>query len=122
MTRKKMIFHVGIRNDRHGGISNHKSRTWVFALLALLFLALPAAAGPFELPGHPHRASTPLELAGHGIRQQDIEVRGTVRDTTNSVLAGVSITVKDRRTIGTTTDLNGRYILNVPSGSTLVFS
>src|SRR5690606_14766049 len=43
-------------------------------------------------------------------------------DTTNSVLAGVSITVKDRRTIGTTTDLNGRYILNVPSGSTLVFS
>ncbi|MEC3878494.1 SusC/RagA family TonB-linked outer membrane protein [Parapedobacter sp. 10938] len=53
---------------------------------------------------------------------QDIEVRGTIRDSTGSLLTGVSIHVKNRTSIGTTTDLNGRYVLSVPAGSTLTFS
>lgn len=114
-----MIFHVGTRDDRQWSISNHESRTWALALLALLLLALPAAARPHAPLGHPHGATAP---SGHGVTQQDIEVRGTVRDTANAVLTGVSIAVKDKRAIGTTTDFNGRYILNVPAGSTLVFS
>src|SRR5690606_7374460 len=50
------------------------------------------------------------------------EVRGTVRDSTG-VLPGVSITVKNQSSIGTTTDLNGKYILDVPGeDAILVFT
>ncbi|WP_166664872.1 TonB-dependent receptor [Pedobacter metabolipauper] len=54
--------------------------------------------------------------------QQDIQVSGIVKDTTGAILPGVSVTVKSKPSIGTATDLNGRYILSVPDGSTLVFS
>ncbi|WP_257669229.1 SusC/RagA family TonB-linked outer membrane protein [Parapedobacter tibetensis] len=52
----------------------------------------------------------------------DVGVRGTVRDTAGNALPGVSVVVKGRTTIGTTTDLNGKYFLEVPDGATLVFS
>src|SRR3546814_777615 len=52
----------------------------------------------------------------------DVEIRGTVRDTAGYLLPGVSVVVKDRTTIGTTTDLNGKYFLEVPDGATVVFS
>ncbi|PRD47665.1 SusC/RagA family TonB-linked outer membrane protein [Sphingobacterium haloxyli] len=54
--------------------------------------------------------------------QSNVEVRGTVRDSTGNVMAGVSVSLKDRPSIGTTTDLNGRYILSVPPHSVLVFA
>ncbi len=51
------------------------------------------------------------------------EVRGQVSDTTGNQLSGVSITVKGRSSIGTTTDLNGMYFLQLPEKKlTLVFS
>jgi len=50
-----------------------------------------------------------------------VEVRGEVRDSVG-ILAGVSVTVKDKPGIGTTTDINGKYIISVPAQSTLVFS
>lgn len=50
------------------------------------------------------------------------EVRGTVRDSTGT-LPGVSVTVKNRPGVGTTTDVNGKYVLDVPDeSSTLVFT
>jgi len=52
----------------------------------------------------------------------DIEIRGTVRDTTGISLPGVSVLVKNNSKIGTTTDVNGRFILDVPEGSVLSFS
>ncbi len=51
-----------------------------------------------------------------------IEVRGIVVDSSGSPLPGVTIYVKGDKTVGTTTDLNGRYILDVPNDATLVFS
>ncbi len=53
---------------------------------------------------------------------KNIEVSGIVKDTLGLILPGVSVVVKDKPSIGTTTDLNGRYILSVPEGSILVFS
>ena len=51
------------------------------------------------------------------------EIRGTISDTAGGALPGVSVTVRNRSNIGTTSDLNGKYILNVPDdNSTLVFS
>ncbi|RLD19834.1 MAG: SusC/RagA family protein, partial [Bacteroidetes bacterium] len=49
-------------------------------------------------------------------------VSGTVIDAEDgSTLVGVTILVKNT-TIGTTTDINGRYTLSVPENATLVFS
>lgn len=47
------------------------------------------------------------------------EIRGTVRDTVGP-LPGVSIAVKGKTQIGTTTDLNGKYILDVVDESAVV--
>ncbi|WP_346320611.1 TonB-dependent receptor [Chitinophaga sp. YIM B06452] len=51
------------------------------------------------------------------------DVRGTVTDTTGMPLPGVTISVKSAPSIGTTTDLNGKYVLDIPDGATvLVYS
>ena len=55
-------------------------------------------------------------------QSQKIEVRGTVKDTSGVVIPGVTVKVKEQPTIGASTDFNGRYILDVPANSTLVFS
>lgn len=54
------------------------------------------------------------------IKQQDIEITGTVVNADGQSLAGVTIYVKDKPAIGTTTDLNGKFVLTVPSSSTIV--
>jgi len=56
------------------------------------------------------------------ITQLDVQVSGMVKDTTGAILPGVSVVVKSKPSIGTSTDMNGRYILSVPEGSILVFS
>jgi len=53
---------------------------------------------------------------------QNINIDGTVTDTSNSEsLIGVSVVVKGT-SLGTITDLNGNYTLSVPANGTLVFS
>ncbi len=53
--------------------------------------------------------------------KQTREVRGTVTDASNLPLIGVNV-VEKGTTNGTVTDLDGRFSLNTPVGSTLVFS
>src|SRR3546814_18333918 len=55
------------------------------------------------------------------ISRQEWEVRGTVTDSSGLPLPGVSISVKERSNIGVSTDLSGKYILDVPLNYTLVF-
>lgn len=50
----------------------------------------------------------------------DVEISGLVTDSAGAPLAGVSVYAKENQKIGTTTDLNGRYILRMPENSTLV--
>lgn len=50
------------------------------------------------------------------------KINGIVRDSIGIPLPGVSVTVKGRDNIGTTTDLNGGYFLEIPNNATLVFS
>lgn len=52
----------------------------------------------------------------------DKQISGIVKDVGGGILPGVSVTVKNKSNIGTSTDLNGRYILSVPENSVLVFS
>lgn len=53
--------------------------------------------------------------------QQSITVTGTVRDSSNTeTLIGVSVTVVGT-TVGTQTDIDGKFTLSVPSNGTLLF-
>jgi len=54
--------------------------------------------------------------------QQNLSVSGVVTDASDGIpMVGVSVLVKGT-TNGTITDVNGKYSLNAPQGSTLVFS
>src|SRR5690554_1300961 len=51
----------------------------------------------------------------------DITVTGTITDTNGQPIPGVTVSLPGT-TVGTATDLDGQYSINVPEGSTLVFS
>ena len=58
----------------------------------------------------------------NAVQLQKIEIRGTVSDSVGP-MPGVSIVVKNQTHIGTSTDLNGKYVLEVPNeNAILVFS
>ena len=50
------------------------------------------------------------------------QVTGIVTDSASAPLQGASVTVKNNKLIGTSTDQNGKFILDVPDQSILVFS
>jgi len=49
-------------------------------------------------------------------------INGLVVDTTGIGLPGVSVSVKNNNAVGTSTDMNGRYVLEVEENAVLVFS
>ncbi|HMG08560.1 MAG TPA: carboxypeptidase-like regulatory domain-containing protein, partial [Mucilaginibacter sp.] len=52
---------------------------------------------------------------------QNLKISGTVKDETGNTLPGVSVLLKGTNN-GVTTDANGIFTLNAPSGSTLTLS
>src|SRR5690606_10522931 len=81
----------------------------------IAFLILASTVLSFEVQGNEKSQDKEQVL-------QTKEVYGTVRDSVGPI-PGVSVTIKNTTT-GTTTDLNGKYILEVPDdpNTTLVFS
>ncbi|HLT06883.1 MAG TPA: SusC/RagA family TonB-linked outer membrane protein [Cyclobacteriaceae bacterium] len=57
----------------------------------------------------------------HPISQLDVRVSGTVVGPNGEPIPGVTVSLEGA-SIGTATDLDGRYALTVPDGATLVFS
>src|SRR5688500_1203362 len=54
---------------------------------------------------------------------QKKEITGSVRDSIGAGLSGVSVSLKNDGSIGTSTDVNGRFILEVPNeNAVLVFT
>ena len=47
-------------------------------------------------------------------------VTGVVKDATGETVIGVNVTVKGNAALGTITDLDGKYSLNVPAQKSLV--
>lgn len=66
-------------------------------------------------------AGTPVQQKAPENGASKVSIIGTVRDTTSKILSGVSVTVPGTK-IGTFTDDNGKYVLDVPVSSSLVFS
>ena len=72
-------------------------------------------------------ASVVMTIAGlflfAGIGYAQTSISGTVTDETGEVLIGASVFVEGNATVGTVTDLDGKYTLSVPAEATaLVFS
>lgn len=64
-------------------------------------------------------ASSTLPVSG---QQAKNAVNGSVTDSSGAALPGVSIRLKGDNSTGTTTDVNGRFILDVPANATLTIS
>ena len=63
-----------------------------------------------------------LSAVSLSAQQTSVSVTGTVVDEGNFPLEGVGVVIKGAGTSGgTTTDANGKYSIEVPSGSTIVF-
>ncbi|MFV0607293.1 MAG: SusC/RagA family TonB-linked outer membrane protein [Niabella sp.] len=62
-----------------------------------------------------------INLYSFSLQQADIEVIGLVTDSAGAILPGVTVVSKSNPNIGTTTDLNGRYILKIASDDVLQF-
>lgn len=103
-----------------------KSHTYILTFLLLtIYTGLHARSNvavnrevSIPVPGFLFRAdpgSTSYELP-------EKKINGKVTDSSGSPLPGVTVYVKNDKSIGTTTDLNGRYILEVPDNATLVYS
>ncbi|TZF86022.1 TonB-dependent receptor (plasmid) [Pedobacter sp. BS3] len=63
-----------------------------------------------------------LKKAPAEVQKPGKTIRGTVKDTTGATLVGVTVRVKDKQGLGTSTDINGKYVLDVPDGAVLVFN
>lgn len=88
------------------------------SLWKILLSAVVLTAGLRASAGAPNKAIAPE----YSPVLMDNEVTGRVTDKNGSPLPGVTVYVKDNKKIGTTTDMNGRYILIAPDNAVLVFS
>ncbi|WP_255489837.1 TonB-dependent receptor [Dysgonomonas sp. 25] len=79
----------------------------------MCFLLTPSLA--FAYPSNPG-------IDGVEIVNEDIEVSGTVLDEFGEPLIGVTVSVRGTTSAATQTDIDGKYTLKVPSGSSLRFS
>jgi hypothetical protein len=54
--------------------------------------------------------------------QNKITVVGQVTDTLGIKISGANVTAENVKNVGTTTDINGRFVLEVPTGTSLKIS
>src|SRR5690606_27573406 len=99
-------------------LTNLSVRRYGMALAAILWLLIVQTGFAEEDNG------VALNEGGHtgALLLQQKTVHGNVTDSTGSVLVGISVLVKNTPSVGTTTDVNGRYVLEVPQDAILVFS
>ena len=86
-------------------------------------LFLVACFSETDLSAMPHsRPCWHGEPAIADISPLNKEIRGTVTDSTGSPMPGVTVSVKTSPTTATSTDMNGKYILDIPDNATVIFS
>jgi TonB-linked SusC/RagA family outer membrane protein len=119
-SRYRFVYSNGLLNDKQLVTVHLKNAT----LRELMDMVLRNTRLTYEDQGNgvvvlKTIAGTP-ERAGVILEKRNIS--GIVRDSIGIALPGVSVTVKGKDNIGTTTDLNGGYFLEIPDHATLVFS
>ncbi|HLS38733.1 MAG TPA: TonB-dependent receptor [Sphingobacterium bovisgrunnientis] len=82
-------------------------------IVALLICQLP--------PSNSYSFEYSLKMENHFLFQQKKLYTGTVKDVDGNILQGVSISLKDQKNALTSTDINGRFVVEIPTNSTLVF-
>ena len=87
-----------VKNLKREGLP---TRCWLYMLILLLSFGLPESIF----------AQTDL-----------VKVTGTVTDETNQPVPGVNVLLKGSSNIGTVTDIEGKYTLNIPKDATLIFN
>ena len=95
------------------------SREWLLCIL--LMLAFPVglwAQGGSALPDGPYETDVEETLLPNGKKR----VTGLISDKQGESIIGATIIVKGDPATGTTSDLDGRFTLDVPPKSTLVIS
>src|SRR5690606_10543413 len=75
----------------------------------------------FTQPSSPSSSSGDDMLVAGALDWEAQVISGTVTDQNGEPLPGVTVSVEGT-TIGTATDIDGKYTLEVPDGATLVFS
>src|SRR5687768_1675452 len=96
---------------------------WIAALCCILSTMYGAYAQEPGAHTDLSKQEPIVPLSEVAITRINNEVRGTVTDSAGSPMPGVSVFVKTQPNIGTTTDLNGKYILSVPAdNAVLVFT
>src|SRR5690242_20408322 len=98
----------------HGLTINESALERLYAEMHDMTAKTDPSSGRGLTPERSWKASRPERL--------DKEVRGLITDSSGMPLPGVTISVKSNPAVGTTTDLNGRYILEAPDNAVLVFS
>ena len=83
--------------------------------------AVPFALGILA-PGASVFASQSAALTSYSVSQQVNKVSGVVTDSNGEPLIGVNVAQKGAESNGSITDLDGLFMLNVPSNATLVVS
>lgn len=91
----------------------------LYLLASLLILYAPSIKG--EIRPSSNSSEKPL-ITTYKKVWVDREVYGKVTDDTGLPLPGVTVYVKGDKSRGTSTDLNGNYILHVPDNAVLVYS
>ncbi|MBO9154984.1 TonB-dependent receptor [Chitinophaga sp. GCM10012297] len=103
-------------------LTNHPKRITLNlrnATVSGLLAEIDRLAGlQFKISGHTVSVTQRTGAPGNGNLR---EITGIVRDSTGQPMVGVTIQVKDTKT-GTGSDVNGRYVLQVPEGAVLSFS
>lgn len=61
-------------------------------------------------------------ICAHAQSGVKMTVTGTVTDSVGNIIEGASIVAENRKGIGTTTDVNGKFVLEVETGMVLLFS
>lgn len=59
---------------------------------------------------------------GTTVTQQGLVVKGRITDSSGKPVIGATIVVKENQALGTVSDIDGNFSLNVPNGATLVIS
>ncbi len=91
------------------------------SLFVILFIQCLTMGTSWALHSSFNNHELQINRSGSVVEPADVKVTGTVTDSNGEPLPGVTVSIPET-SIGTATDLDGKYSISVPDGSYLVYS